>query len=70
MLTTLNVLTPRDVNKLTQDCAMFVLFTTPDGTVDHERVLTFSHLAKTCRSGDTLTDTDGQEWMVRPLPFD
>ncbi|MCK5380479.1 MAG: aminomethyltransferase family protein, partial [Candidatus Latescibacteria bacterium] len=35
----LNMLTPRDVHKLKQGCAMFVLFTTPDGTVDEEAIV-------------------------------
>jgi aminomethyltransferase len=35
----LNMLTPRNVHKLAQGCAMFVLFTTPTGTVDEEAVV-------------------------------
>ena len=39
-------------------------------SIKHERALAFTHLAKTCRPGDTLTDIDGQDWIVRSLPFD
>ena len=35
----LDMLTPRNVQKLAQNCAMFVLFTTPLGTVDEEAVV-------------------------------
>jgi len=35
----LNMLTPRNVRKLAQGCAMFVLFTTPAGTVDEEAIV-------------------------------
>ena len=35
----LNMLTPRNVHKLSRDCAMFALFTTPAGTVDEEAIV-------------------------------
>ena len=35
----LNMLMPRDINKLAQGCGMFVLFTTPQGTVDEEAIV-------------------------------
>jgi aminomethyltransferase len=54
----LNMLTPRNVHKLAPGCAMFVLFTTPAGTVDEEAIVLRTGREEylvSCGGGKTLS---------------